>query len=62
MARVMVFNELSTIFQLYRGSQFYSLREKKKYPDKTTDMQQFTDKLLSYNIVWNIITSNFVLI
>jgi hypothetical protein len=29
MARVMVFNELPTIFQLYRGSQFYSLWEKK---------------------------------
>ena len=29
MARVMVFNELPTIFQLYHGSQFYSLRKKR---------------------------------
>ena len=35
---------LSTIFQLYRGCQFYSGR-KSEYPEKTTDLPQVTDKL-----------------
>jgi len=35
---------LSTIFQLYRGSQFYLWR-KPEYPEKTTDLSQVTDKL-----------------
>ena len=35
---------LSTIFQLYRGSQFYRWR-KLEYPEKTTDLSQVTDKL-----------------
>jgi hypothetical protein len=35
---------LATIFQLYRGSQFYCWR-KPEYPEKTTNLSQVTDQI-----------------
>ena len=41
---------LSAIFQLYSRCLFYWWR-KPEYPEKTTDLSQVTDKLLSHNVV-----------
>jgi hypothetical protein len=43
---------LSRLFQLCRGSKFYWWM-KPEYPEKTTNLMQVTDKLLSHKVVLN---------
>jgi len=50
---------LSTIFQLYRGSQFYLWR-KSVDPEKTTDLSQVTDCIGSCKSNYHTITATTV--